>query len=126
MQIELPWPPKELSPNARGHWGKAEAARKKFKADCWTATKDFLMKHSGQYVYLQQGKLPINIMFHQPDRRERDADNLMARMKYGFDGIAEALGVNDKIFRPVTYDIADEPVKHGKVIVRVEKLCAGL
>jgi crossover junction endodeoxyribonuclease RusA len=116
--LELPWPPKELSPNARGHWRKSEDAKQKYKADCWALTKAFLFKNPGKY-YTQKGKLPISIMFHPPTRRGYDADNLNSRMKYGFDGIAEALCVNDKIFRPVTYDIADEPVKHGKVVVKI-------
>lgn len=122
ITIELPFPPKELSPNARGSWRKKEKARVSYKDACYKLTKSWLNKNIGKYVYLTEGKLPLNVMFHVPDRRGYDADNLNARMKYGYDGIAEALAVNDKFFRPVTYDMTDEPFKGGKVIVTIETI----
>ena len=42
------------------------------------------------------------ITFVQPDRRGRDRDNLLAACKPMLDGVADALGVNDSQFEPVT------------------------
>jgi crossover junction endodeoxyribonuclease RusA len=42
-----------------------------------------------------------------PDKRHRDADNCLAAAKAGLDGMADALGVNDRHFQPITiYRIA--------------------
>jgi crossover junction endodeoxyribonuclease RusA len=37
-----------------------------------------------------------------PDKRHRDADNCLAAAKAGLDGMADALGVNDRHFQPIT------------------------
>ena len=39
--------------------------------------------------------------FIPPDKRSYDRDNLVARMKSGIDGLADALGINDKRFNTV-------------------------
>ena len=39
--------------------------------------------------------------FIPPDRRSYDRDNLVARMKSGIDGLADALKINDKRFNTV-------------------------
>jgi crossover junction endodeoxyribonuclease RusA len=36
------------------------------------------------------------------DKRHRDADNCLAAAKAGLDGMADALGVNDRHFQPIT------------------------
>lgn len=67
-------------------------------------------------------KAPTSVMvaltFVPPDRRHRDLDNLLASMKSGLDGLADSMGVNDSRFR-VTMDLADDPVKEGRVLVDV-------
>lgn len=37
-----------------------------------------------------------------------DRDNLLARMKSGLDGLADGLGINDRIFDPVVVSVSDE------------------
>ena len=38
LTLTLPWPPKELSPNARQHWSKLAKAKKAYRDACaWTA-----------------------------------------------------------------------------------------
>jgi len=49
----------------------------------------------------------VKITFYPPDKRHRDADNMIASMKAGFDGVADALKVDDKLFRP-TFVFSDE------------------
>ena len=90
MQIELPWPPKELSPNARLHWSTLAKAKKNYR-------------HACAYAAVQQGvrrseakKLHLSLTFYAPTRRAYDLDNALARMKSGLDGLADVLGVDDK------------------------------
>lgn len=45
VNVILPWPPKELSPNFRGHWAKLARAKKAYRLACaWQA------KASQQYL----------------------------------------------------------------------------
>ena len=62
-----------------------------------------------------EGKIDVSIRFYPPDNRHRDADNMVAMLKHGLDGIADALGVNDRRFKPVFYFEAAE--KPGRVEV---------
>ena len=39
MILHLPWPPKELSPNARVHWAKKSKAAKAYRLQCGLMTK---------------------------------------------------------------------------------------
>lgn len=89
MKIELPWPPKELSPNARLHWAKLAKVKKAYRAECaYWAIKQGAVK-------VQADKLHLSLTFYAPTRRAYDLDNALARMKAGLDGLADVLGVDD-------------------------------
>lgn len=107
--IALPWPPKELSPNARPHHMQKYKASRRYKSECY-----ILAKGKGPEV---NGNIPLLIWFHPPTNRFPDLDNCLAAIKAGVDGVAEAWGINDKIFRPITIDFG-EPVKGGKVVMQ--------
>jgi crossover junction endodeoxyribonuclease RusA len=93
MVIVCPWPSRQLSPNFRGHWAqKSKAAKAYREAGYWAA------KLSGIKIDWD-GEIHAFITFYPPDRRQRDDDNLIASFKSARDGIADALGVNDKRFR---------------------------
>lgn len=94
MQVILPWPPRELSPNARNHWAKTAKFKKSYRQICWALALEAKIRVS------KQGDEPIHlgVTFFPPDRRGRDTDNMFASMKAGLDGIADALKVNDKRF----------------------------
>lgn len=117
MRIVLPWPDKRLSPNARVHWRAKAPVKVKARADATLATyaalecglRDVRQALSGE------GPLPVTVTFYPPDRRHRDDDNMIGAFKSLRDGIADALGVNDRRFRP-QYVFAD-PVKPGKIEV---------
>lgn len=111
--IELPWPHKDLSPNARGHWSKRHRAVKKARADAYGATLAAGIRKVA--VDLVQ----VTTTFFPPDRRNYDHDNLQARCKAYFDGIADAIGVDDKHFRHAPVQ-AGAPRKHGAVHVEIE------
>lgn len=113
--IDLPWPPAALSPNARKHWRILAKAKADYRQRCAVYASLGGMKLGAELI-------PVSIVFHPPDRRSYDLDNLHARIKAGLDGMCDALGCNDKQFRPVTVDLG-ERVKDG--IVRVTLLRSG-
>ena len=87
----LPWPPRALSPNARGHWSKRSRAAKSYRMQC------FLMAKKAGLV-APSGRILLALEFVPPTRRRRDDDNLLASFKAGRDGLADALGIDDSLF----------------------------
>jgi crossover junction endodeoxyribonuclease RusA len=111
MTIELPWPPKQLSPNARLHWRAMHKAKQAYKIACTAA----LMAQAVPVA--SEGRIALRIEIRPPDRRKRDRDNLQHSLKYGLDCLARSMGVDDYLFDP-SYTFG-EPVKGGKVFVTV-------
>lgn len=89
-RVTLPWPPKELSPNARLHWRVVAKAKKAYRAECAYQA----MYQGARGVKVE--KLHVSLVFYPPTRRAFDLDNALARMKSGLDGLADVLGVDDK------------------------------
>ena len=90
LQLTLPWPPADLSPNARQHWSKLARAKKAYRAACaWTAKEQGAKR-------IEAERLHVSLVFYPPSRRAFDLDNMLARMKSGLDGLADVLGVDDK------------------------------
>lgn len=110
IELELPWPPKELSPNARVHWKQRHRHSKAYREAC----AFIALAEKGK---LPAGRLDFWVIFCPPSRRHHDDDNLLARFKAGRDGIADGLGINDRLFS--TTIIVGEPVKGGAVRVRI-------
>lgn len=120
MRIVLPWPDPKLSPNARLHWrakvGPKQAAKIKagwltVAAEGYHATKAALAAHDGP--------IPVEMRFYPPDRRHRDDDNMIGSMKAARDGVADALGVDDRRFRP--HYFFEDAEKPGRVEVIVKQ-----
>jgi crossover junction endodeoxyribonuclease RusA len=93
----LPWPPKALSPNARTHWRKKSPITKAYKHACWALTLESGMQVPAELKSASQ-RLHLWLEFYPPDRRHRDDDNMVASFKAGRDGVALALGIDDKRF----------------------------
>lgn len=109
--ITLSWPPRELHPNARPHYhAKASAAKAYREAAYWTAKAD---EEGGYFLPDESG---MKISFYPPDNRRRDLDGMLSSVKAGIDGIADAYGLNDYDFNPITI-MRCEPVKGGRVCV---------
>jgi len=116
MIIELPWPPKELSQNARIHWTKRARFVKEYRSTCFLLTKILWFKIDWE------GPIHLFIDFYPPDSRRYDDDGITGRFKAGRDGIADALGVDDNRFRQHPYlHLGSDAVKGGKVVVRIAK-----
>lgn len=116
MEITLPWPPRELSPNrsVRLHWAKKMKAKQSYRDECFFLTNSQII---GKIE--SKEKIPVSIMFHPP-RNSGDIDNMLAAAKAGLDAMAGALGVNDKQFRPITLDVGDK-YPSGKIIITLLK-----
>jgi crossover junction endodeoxyribonuclease RusA len=114
--VVLPWPAKELSPNARLHWKALARKKKSARRTAWGAAL------SAHLPKIEDGTpIRVTTTFFPPDRRSYDEDNLKARMKAAYDGIADALGVDDRYFRHAPITIA-APAVGGKVEVEIGPL----
>lgn len=91
QQVVLPWPSKDLSPNARVHWSKRSKAAKSYRMQCF-----LFAKKAG--LVAPAGRILLALEFLPPNARRRDDDNLLAAFKAGRDGLAQALGIDDSRF----------------------------
>ena len=117
IEIVLGWPPTDLSPNARKHWAVVAKAKRQYRKDCFSVSKEQLKKYRGVYKNIPE-KLVLEMTFLPPDKRNYDRDNLVARMKSGIDGLADALGINDKRFNTVISTM-DSDYLGGFVKIRI-------
>ncbi len=111
--ITLPWPSSELSPNARGHWAIKARAVKAARRDGFYAAK-------AANAPALTAPIAVQITFHPERAYHYDVDNLQARIKSHLDGIADALGINDRHFRPVS--TIGAPRKPGCVVVTLQSI----
>lgn len=107
------WPPRALSPNARVHWSKRSSMAKKYRMHARAATKIHVKA-------VPEGRLELRLAFYPPDLRRRDDDNLIAAFKAARDGIADALGIDDRMFVTVPSYCDPDPKRLGFVEVTLE------
>ena len=112
--INLGWPPKETHPNARPHWAVKAKAAKAYRAQSYLATKSQV-----KGLYTEDGAIDLHVVFYPKTNRKRDLDNLIAAIKPGLDGIADALQINDNRFQYLVAKLeqADNP---ARVEIRLE------
>ena len=118
IEIVFGWPPSDLSPNKRLHWAKLATAKKEYRKNCLSASREQLKKYS-KLNNLPE-RLVLEMTFIPPDRRSYDRDNLVARMKSGIDGLSDALRINDKRFNTVISTM-DQDYLGGFVKIRILK-----
>ena len=118
LLIELGWPARALHPNTNSigsPWPKRRAGDAAFK-EGYGATK--AQMHGASYKHDGQ-RLSFVITAYPPTKARMDDDNLIAALKRHRDGIAKALGVDDKFFDQRLQ--WGEPVKGGRVVVEVRQ-----
>jgi crossover junction endodeoxyribonuclease RusA len=104
VTVSLPLPDRCLSPNARSHWAVRSKAAKRQHAVAFFETVEVLEMPGVSLGTMPNQRLTtdqnfgVRCRWFFRDRRRRDADNLLASMKHAFDGIAEALEVDDRTF----------------------------
>ena len=110
ITIMLPWPDKDLSPNARVHWRKkAEAVKLAREVGHYSA-------HGREIEY--NGRFVAEFIFHPPDRRRRDLDNCLASCKSYIDGVCDYVGIDDSQIKRKTLEWG-ALVEGGSVELRI-------
>lgn len=110
--LRIIWPPRELHPNWRGSWRKRAPVTKMMRTYAAAVTRE-------AKLVAPEGKIEVRLTFCPPDRRHRDLDSMQSAFKAGFDGIADALKVNDRMFRPVSDWGEVDPEGKGYVLVEL-------
>ena len=114
LRIMLPWPDPILNPNVKVHWAA--------KRDAKDASRDaafYLARNTGITLDPQK-HYTVNLVFCPPDNRSRDLDNALGAAKWILDGMCRALGINDKMIRPIPD--WGPVVARGKVEVTITEL----
>lgn len=111
FSVELPWPPSSLSPNARGHWSVKAKAAAKARRDAAIACKAAGVRK------LPWDAMQVELIFCPPDSRRRDTDNMLASAKSLLDGVADATGVDDSLWKLIL--TRGQPTKGGAIIAVV-------
>lgn len=114
-ELILPWPSRDLHPNARVHWGRRSKAAKAARS---AATLYALATGWRPGLFPGDGPIHVWIDGYGTDRRRRDADGLLSSLKPALDGIADALGIDDRRFVPHSW-VKPEVVKGGEVRIRL-------
>lgn len=117
-------PSSTLSPNAKPHWGtRARQAKVEREAAYYETRQAILLEAMSVAVdqlRCEDGPITVEITVGwPPGRKIHDADGALGALKPTLDGIADALGVNDKRFRfaPIGQTRAENA--RGYVRVRV-------
>jgi crossover junction endodeoxyribonuclease RusA len=111
--IELPFPDKLLWPNGRtrsylARWQQTKKHRE------WARLATLAAK-----IPAPNGRVDWSVTIHPKTGNVIDRDNAHASLKSYADGIAQALGVDDKLFNTPSLTFG-EPIKGG--LVRIEVL----
>jgi crossover junction endodeoxyribonuclease RusA len=85
--IDLPFPPRDLHPNARVHWTRKARATK--------AAREVAQWMSCAYGPIEAERLNVTLTFFPPDNRRRDIDGMLSASKALIDGVADSLEVDD-------------------------------
>lgn len=112
--IELPWPNSALAGHNKGHWAIKAKVVATHRAWAFHATRAAKVP-----AVPDAGDIAIRFRFVPPHNRG-DRTNYPILLKPYIDGIAEALGINDRRFLP-SYDYA-APEKPGRVEVFVGEM----
>lgn len=87
--IRLPWPDPSMWPNSRKDRRAVARIRKQYRADGAKAT------WAAGFSNVKWERAHLLITFCPPTNGKRDLDNMLAAIKSGLDGVADALGVDD-------------------------------
>ena len=112
ITLTFPWPPRELSPNARPNRYKKASATKEYRETCgWE-----VIAQMGTDVFGFPYTPPVlaTTTFYVDSKRRYDLDNLDASLKPLWDGVVDA---------GILVDDSSEHLRHGesKVVVGKER-----
>ena len=108
VTIDLPWPPRDLQPHAKGLWYKKANATKVYRSQAfWWAKKAKLATDPGA---------TLRFTYHPPDNRRRDCQNVPSMLKPAIDGIADAMKCDDNGFAVHYPARFSHVVRGGKIV----------
>jgi crossover junction endodeoxyribonuclease RusA len=107
IAFDLPFPVKALWPNGRAHWAVKGKAVRSHRGWAYIAARD-----AGVAKADPDSRVSIAVTVHPKTRHPIDRDNCVAALKSYIDGIADALGVDDRNFETPTITFGD-PIKGG-------------
>lgn len=114
LQIRLPYPPKILWPNGRGHRMAKARKAKAYKHDC-----GWLLNSRRSALKACTTRVVTWTCHPMPSGPAPDEDNFAAALKYAIDALAEAWGIND---RELTHRYQfGERVKAGAVVLEIKE-----
>ena len=99
LTITLPWPSSVLSPNGRAHWTAKQEAK------CAARDLGYSLAHNermGLPKPLAGEKFHLRLVFHPPDKKYRDLDNMLASIKSCLDGVCVGIGIDDSQIKAIT------------------------
>jgi crossover junction endodeoxyribonuclease RusA len=110
--IELPFPDKILWPNGRtrSYMARATAIKKHRE---WARLATLAAK-----IKAPSGRVDWSVTIHPKTANVIDRDNAYAAMKFYADGIAQALGLDDKLFNTPSLTFG-KPIKGGLVKIEI-------
>jgi len=109
--IHLPWPDAKLTPHAKGHWRKKAEATRQMRNHAWALAMAFP----------RVKRIPNALIFveYWPKAYRGDVHNVHGRMKPYIDGIADAMGCDDRDFRVNFPDVWAGKTARGEVVFRI-------
>lgn len=112
MLITLPWPSSKLNGHAKGYWRPKAESTKLYRRDVWALALEAKVKRcpTARLVFT----------YHPPNLAKRDCQNMPGMLKAAVDGIADAMGCDDHLFRCAWPETFAAPVKGGAVLVDVQ------
>jgi crossover junction endodeoxyribonuclease RusA len=111
--FDLEWPDQDASPNARLHFMKKHRVLKKIRSNTCIYVTYVLREANAQ---LPDGIVTLKVLFRPSARSRSDKDNLIATFKAYQDGIADALGIDDRKFDS-DFQMAQRQGLRGSVVV---------
>lgn len=118
--IELPLPAKILWPNGRGHHMAKHRAFREHKRWAYLATVALFHREALKGLAFKAHKpLRWSVTVYPKTRNRIDRDNALSSLKAYQDGMALAMGLDDRDFETPTLHFA-EPVKNGRVVIVLE------
>lgn len=125
MKIVLSWPDSRLNPNnAKGtNWASRHKMRTAEREGAYWRTKEVIADTPDSVLaaLAASASVALDITFVAPNKRPRDLDNLLAALKPALDGIAQAIGFDDRAFDRIVLN-RGFGAGQGRVVVELEPI----
>jgi crossover junction endodeoxyribonuclease RusA len=113
IEIKLSWPDKALQSNSRAHWAEKAKATKKARQEAWAAALD---------VNLPCWPEASILIEYWPPSRRGDPQNVPSSLKAYIDGIADAMGCDDRCFKVDYPTVFAGTTNSGAVVFKISDI----